>query len=429
MQVQTQGSVMDPKEVYGPFFGNRWIQLTFAVLGMVMIANLQYAWTLFVPPLRQAFGWSLPAVQLGFTLFILFETYTQPIEGFLLDRFGPRVFFTVAGVLVGIGWTALGYVKTLPALYFFYGLAGLGAGFVYGGSIATAVRWFPDKRGLASGIIAAGFGAGSAPFIPFIGRMLEHQGYATAFQYTGILQGLVILVVAQILRNPPGTNHASHAAQNKARPEGKRGFAPWEMLKTPHFWLIYLMFIFMATGGLLVTAQTKPFAKDIGIASSIVILAVTVDRLSNGLGRVTWGWVSDRIGRETTMVIAYTLNAVFVFLMPILGHNPVMFIALVFFIMFTWGEIFSLFPSVTADRFGTTYAASNYGFVYSAKGIGGILGGYVAALLAQKAGWTTVFDVAALMAFLAGMGALILNRMPKPVLPEAKTGGGITTQG
>ncbi len=425
MQVQTQGTAMDPKEVYGPFFGNRWIQLTFAVIGMVMIANLQYAWTLFVPPLRQAFGWSLPAVQLGFTLFILFETYTQPVEGYLLDRFGPRLFFTLAGILVGIGWTALGYVKTLPALYFFYGMAGLGAGFIYGGSIATAVRWFPDKRGLASGIIAAGFGAGSAPFIPIIGRMLETSGYASAFQYTGILQGLVILVVAQVLRNPPGTNH-SHAAQAKAKPEGQRGFAPWEMLKTPQFWLIYIMFIFMATGGLMITAQTKPFAKDVGIASTIVILAVTVDRISNGLGRISWGWVSDKIGRETTMAIAFGLNALFLFLMPIWGQNGIMFVVSVFFIMFTWGEIYSLFPPATADRFGTAFAASNYGVVYSAKGIGGILAGYVAAVLVQKTGWTVVFDAAAVMALLSAVGALVLRRMPKPVLPEAKIGG-ITT--
>ena len=189
-----------------------------------------------------------------------------------------------------------------------------------------------------------------------------------------------------------------------------------------------MMFIFMATGGLMITAQTKPFAKDVGIASTIVILAVTVDRISNGLGRISWGWVSDKIGRETTMAIAFALNAAFLFLMPIWGHNGIMFVLSVFFIMFTWGEIYSLFPPATADRFGTTYAASNYGVVYSAKGIGGILAGYVAAVLVQKTGWTVVFDAAAAMALLSAIGALVLRRMSKPVLPETRISGGIATK-
>lgn len=430
MALQTQPAMYDAREVYGPFLGNRWVQLVSAIIGMIMIANLQYAWTLFVPSLQEAFGWKLPAVQLGFTLFIMFETYTQPVEGYLLDRFGPKIFFTVAGILVGIGWTALAFVKSLPALYFFYALAGLGAGFVYGGSIAVAVRWFPDRRGLASGLIAAGFGGGSAPFIPIIGKILATQGYAAAFLYTGLLQGFIILIVAQILRYPPWErSHSAHSTRDKTKQNDKRGFAPWEMIRTPHFWLIYLMFIFMATGGLMVTAQTKPFAKDVGIAASFVIMGVTADRISNGLGRILWGAISDKFGRENTMFVAYTLNAIFIALMPTLGRNPWLFVALIFCIMLTWGEIFSLFPPATADRFGTTYAASNYGVVYSAKGFGGILGGYVAALLVQAAGWSLVFYVSALMAFLAALGALVLRSMPKPVLPSMKSGdGGFTTQ-
>nr|MDA8210495.1 MFS transporter [Clostridia bacterium] len=268
IQIQHQRAV----QTYGPIRGNRWVQLISAVLAMVMIANLQYAWTLFVPSLREAFGWSLPAVQLGFTLFIMFETFAMPIEGYLLDRFGPRLFFTVASFMVGIGWTGLGFIKSLPGLYFFYGLAGLGAGFIYGGSIAVAIRWFSDKRGLAAGVIAAGFGAGSAPFIPIIGNILKSEGYAAAFTYTGILQGVVILLVAQILCYPPGAG-GHNVKGDPAIPQQNPGFNPWQMLRTPHFWLIYVMFIAMTTGGLLVTAQAKPFAKDVGIPAAFVILA------------------------------------------------------------------------------------------------------------------------------------------------------------
>lgn len=426
-----QAKSLDPKVAYGSVVGNRWIQLGMAVLGMVMIANCQYAWTLFVPPLREAFGWSLGAVQLGFTLFIAFETYTMPVEGYLLDRFGPRALFTAAGIMVGIGWTALGYITSLAGLYFFYALAGTGAAIIYGGSIAVAIRWFKDKRGLAAGIIAAGFGAGSAPFIPFIGWLLKAYGYQTAFIVTGIIQGIIILVVSQLLKYPPGDTGAHAAAANKA--DSSRGFNPFEMLRTGQFYLIYLMFCCMTTGGLLITAQTKPYGKDIGIAAWVVIIAVTVDRISNGLGRIGWGGISDKFGRENTMAAVFIANGIFVALLPFLGTGNISFIVLLALIMFTWGPIFALFPSVTADRFGTTYAASNYGVVYTAKGFGGIMGGVVAGYLVTNFGWTTIFMSAGGFAVLAGLGALVLKAIPKPVrigfqdacpvceLPEQKT--------
>ncbi|MGB8993365.1 MAG: oxalate/formate MFS antiporter [Desulfobaccales bacterium] len=403
---------LDPKEVYGPIKGNRWVQLTLAVIAMVMIANLQYAWTLFVPELRSAFGWTLAATQMGFTLFIVFETYAMPIEGYLLDRFGPRLFFTVAAVFVGVGWGMLGIVKSLSALYFFYGMAGLGAGFVYGGSIAIALRWFQDKRGLAAGIIAAGFGAGSAPFIPIIGYMLKNQGYSITFILTGILQGIIILAAAQVLKYPPG--QTGKQAQVMVSTSGTRGYTPWEMLRQPQFYLIYFMFICMASGGLLVTAQTKPFAKNMGIASYIVILAITFDRLGNGLGRIMWGGISDKLGRPLTMAVVFVINAVTVALIPTLGAQGYWFVILLFFNMLTWGPIFALFPAITADRFGTTFAASLYGVVYTAKGFGGILGGVVSAYLAVKYGWAVVFYGGAILAFAAGMGALIMNKIPTP---------------
>ena len=405
---------LDPKEVYGPIIGNRWVQLALAVIAMIMIANCQYAWTLFVPALRESYGWSLAATQLGFTLFIAFETYAMPVEGYLLDRFGPRIFFSIAAVMVGVGWAMLGGVKSLSALYFFYALAGLGAGFVYGGSIAIAIRWFKDKRGLAAGIIAAGFGAGSAPFIPIIGYMLKNYGHGPTFIWTGIFQGLNIFAVAQILKYPPG--ETGHQAKVNIAALETRGYTPWEMLRQPQFYLIYVMFICMATGGLLFTAQAKPFAKDVGIASYIVIWAITVDRVSNGLGRIMWGGISDKLGRPRTMAIVFTLNAICVALMPSFGISNIGFIVLLFMIMLTWGPIFALFPATTADRFGTTYAASNYGVAYTAKGFGGILGGVVSAYLAVKYGWTMVFYCAAIMAFAAGMGGLILNKIPKPEL-------------
>jgi MFS transporter, OFA family, oxalate/formate antiporter len=409
-----QAKSLDPKVVYGPIVGNRWLQLTAAVVGMVMIANCQYAWTLFVPPLQSAFGWSLGAVQLGFTLFIAFETYTMPIEGYLLDRFGPRALFTAAGVMVGIGWTALGYITSLAGLYFFYALAGAGAAIIYGGSIAVAIRWFKDRRGLASGIIAAGFGAGSAPFIPFIGWLLNNYGYDSAFIVTGIMQGIIILLVAQFLKYPPGDTGLSHADTAKVKADPNRGFNPFEMLKTGQFYLLYIMFCFMTTGGLLITAQTKPFGKDIGIAAWVIIVAVTVDRVSNGLGRIGWGGISDKFGRENTMAGVFIANGILVAALPFIGTGDLSFIILLALIMFTWGPIFALFPSATADRFGTTYAATNYGVMYTAKGFGGVMGGVVAGYLVKNFGWTVIFGAAGGFAIAAGIGALILKFVPHP---------------
>jgi len=410
------------KEAYGPFLGNRWVQLTAAVIGMVMIANLQYAWTLFVPGLQKSFGASLVAIQLGFTLFIWFETFAQPVEGYLLDRFGPKTFFMAAGVMVGVGWTFMGLAESLGALYFFYALAGLGAGFVYGGSIAVAIRWFADRRGLAAGIIAAGFGAGSAPFIPIIGRLLENVGIQGTFLYTGIFQGAVILIVSQILRYPPGElAHASHSKVEADDPN--RGFKPWEVLRTPQFYLIYVMFLFMTVGGLLLTANAKPFAKDAGILSAFIIMGVTFDRISNGLGRIGWGWISDRVGRENTMFVSFSLNAICVATFPWVAKTGWGYVIAMFLIMLTWGQLFALFPSLNADRFGTTFAASNYGLLYTAKGFGGIMGGVVASYLVKTYGWTTVFVASGILAFASALGALIIKQLPKPVRPDLRISG------
>lgn len=409
----------NPKQL-GPIIGNPWVQLVAGLVGMMMISSCQYAWTLFVPPLTETFKWSLPVVQLAFTLFILFMTYGAPLTGYLLDKFGTRLFFTIAAFCIGIGWSALGVVKSLYGLYFFYSLAGLGASFIYTGGIATALRWFPQRRGLASGVMAAGFGSGAAPFIPLIGYLLSARGYSSAFMYTGIGFGVVLLIVAQVLRFPPHVETTGITpAAVAARAEEAKGFTPLEMLKRPQFYLIYVIFIAMASGYLLVTAQTKPFAKELGLSANIVVLAITFNSIGNGLGRVVWGYLSDKLGRERAMITDFVICAVSVTLLPILGHNPVMFIVLLFIAMFSFGPIFAFFPPITADRFGTTYLATNYGFVYSAKGVGGIVGGWISSFIILAAGWAATFYGAAALGFLAALGALMLMHIPRPQLKRS----------
>jgi len=418
LQGDKMGTQEANQKTASPWIGNPWVQLVAGLFGMMMISSCQYAWTLFVPSLTETFKWSLPVVQLAFTLFICVMTYAAPLTGYLLDKFGTRLFFTLAAFCIGIGWSALGLVKSIAGLYSFYGLAGIGASLIYTGGIATALKWFPQRRGLASGVMAAGFGSGAAPLIPLIGYLLSHYGYTTAFMYTGIGFGLVLLIVAQILRFPTSAQTQALGTASMAASEGE-SFSPLEMLKKPQFYLLYLTFAGMASGYLMVTAQMKPFAKEYGLASNIVILAITLNSIANGLGRVVWGVISDKLGRERSMFIDFLICAAAVALLPVLGHNPIMFMVLTFIAMFTFGPIFAFFPPITADRFGTRYLATNYGFLYSAKGVGGVVGGWLGSLIILSLGWGFTFYGAAALGVFSAVSALVLMRIPKPVLKPA----------
>ena len=385
---------------------------------MIMIANLQYAWTLFVQPIQRETGWKLSEIQWGFTLFIVFETWVMPLEGWVIDRMGPRIFATIAGVLCGVGWSSLAFVTSLWQLYVFYAMAGIGAAFVYSGSIAGALKWFPDRRGLASGIIAGGFGSGSALFIPIIAWIIRTRDYHAAFLYTGIFQGLVIVVVAQILRHPD-RDMAKLKPSGRA-PAARRNteqFTTAEMLRTPQFYVLYAMFIMMATGGLLVTAQAGPLAREWKITVTALTAALALDRIANGTSRVFWGWVSDRIGRELTMSIAFILQAGCLLSVLLLGRlSGTLFTATLILTFFTYGEVFSLFPSTIGDYFGAAHAASNYSFMYSAKGIASIIGGGLAALFFERFGsWSAVFYGSAALALISGLMAIGLKAAPLPV--------------
>ncbi|HKW99240.1 MAG TPA: oxalate/formate MFS antiporter [Bryobacteraceae bacterium] len=398
---------------------NRWLQLGASLVAMIMIANLQYAWTLFVEPIRAATGWKLSEIQWGFTLFIVFETWVMPLEGWLIDRMGPRIFTTIAGVLCGVGWSGLAFATERWQLYAYYALAGVGAAFVYSGSIASALKWFPDRRGLASGIIAGGFGAGSALFIPAIAAIIHAQGYRTAFVVTGIGQGVAIMLVAQLLRHPDREFAASHVARKKVAARVRRNAAQFstpEMLRTPQFYLLYGMLVMMATGGLLVTAQAGPVAREWGISIGALTAALSLDRISNGASRIAWGWVSDRIGRELTMAIAFALQAAcLVSVLTIGRQSGAMFTVTLVATFFTWGEVFALFPSVIGDYFGADHASSNYSFLYSAKGVASIIGGGLAAKLAESFGsWGAAFYGSAALALISSALALVLWRAPLP---------------
>jgi len=396
---------------------NRWFQLVASVIAMIMIANLQYSWTLFVKPMQQATGWKLSDIQWAFTLFILFQTWVQPVQGFLIDRLGPRLFITIAGVMCGVGWAGLGFATTLPMVYMLYVIAGIGAALVYGGCIGSALKWFTKERGFAAGVIAAGFGGGTALFIPLIASMIRDQGYRTAFLTTGIFQGVVILVVAQFLCHPPRAAAPARAAASATVPQlGQHEFTTGEMLRTPQFYVLYTMFVMMATGGLLVTAHAGPMAASWSIPAGALAAATSFNALANGGSRIFWGWASDRIGRELAMGIAFTLQAVCLVLVLTVGRlSGTLFTITLIFTFFTWGEIFSLFPSLVADYFGTRCATENYGVMYSAKGVAAIISGGVAALLYERFGtWSAGFYGSAVLALIAAVIAFGLRASRAP---------------
>jgi MFS transporter, OFA family, oxalate/formate antiporter len=405
-----------------PWYLNRWNQLILGVIAMMAISSPQYVWTLFTGPLNQKLGTTLPQLQWTFSLLIILQTWLSPFQAYLVDRFGPRALIAIGALLSGGSWVISAYVDNLWALYFTYGvLGGIGTGIIYVGIIGLMVRWFPDRRGLATGLAAAGYGFG-AFFSSFpIDSMIKSSGYAQTLVVWGVIQGVIGILAAQGLRVPPENYQVpgSAPAATIATLQTSSSYSPREMLQNPVFYLLFLMMSMMSTSGLMVVSNVGPFAKEFGVADMLVIgmaalpLSLTLSRVTNGLTRPFFGWVSDHIGREPTMALAFSLEAVAILVLFAFINQPALFVVLTGLVFFGWGEIFSLFPSTLTDTFGPKYAATNYGFLYIAQGIGSILGGPAAAFLKQTTGsWTAVFIiVAALDAVTALLAITALRSM------------------
>jgi len=406
----------------------RWGQLGAGILCMVMIANLQYGWTLFVNPIDQKYHWGRAAIQVAFTIFVLTETWLVPIEGYLIDRYGPKVMVSVSGVLVAVAWVINSYADSLALLYLGAAIGGVGAGVIYGASVGNALKWFPDRRGLAAGLTAAGFGAGSALTVVPIANMIASSGYESAFLWFGIGQGVVVVIVALFLRAPEAGQVPGPA--QAAVQQTRRDYGPAEVLKSVPFWVMYLMFVMVATGGLMATAQLAPIAKDfkvdaipvsiLGLTLPALQFALSIDRVLNGLTRPFFGWVSDNIGRENTMFIAFLIEGIGIYALLHYAADPIMFVILSGLVFFAWGEIYSLFPATCTDIYGRTYATTNYGMLYTAKGTASLLVPLGNVLTSATGSWTAVFIIAAALNIVAAVMALVVLR---PIRQRAMSQG------
>ena len=399
---------------------------------MVMIANLQYGWTLFISPIDQKYHWGRAAIQVAFTIFVLTETWLVPLEGYLIDRFGPRLVTLFGGALVGASWTMNAFAASLPALYTSAAIGGVGAGIVYGAAVGNSLKWFPDRRGLAAGLTAAGFGAGSALTIVPIAGVIGSRGYETAFLWFGLAQGLGVMVLSLALR-APGPGDVPQVPPSMRVLQGVRDFTPMETVRSPIFWLMYAMFVAVATGGLMAVAQLAPIANDFGVAKVPVSLlgitlpaltfALSIDRVLNGVTRPFFGWVSDQIGREVTMFVAFLLEGFGILLLLRYGADPLSFVILSGLVFFAWGEIYSLFPATCADVFGRRFATTNYGMLYTAKGTAALLVP-LSSLLSDARGWSAVFLAASILNFVAAFLAIgVLKPLRTRVLRRAIVAG------
>jgi OFA family oxalate/formate antiporter-like MFS transporter len=395
-----------------PASPDRVLQLIVGIICMVMIANLQYGWTLFVNPIESKYHWGQAAIQVAFSIFVTVETWLVPVEGWFVDRFGPRIVVAIGGVLVAIAWAIDSVADSLPMLYAAAAISGLGAGAVYGTCVGNALKWWADRRGLAAGLTAAGFGAGAALTVVPIRAVIAAEGYETAFLWFGVIQGAIVLALSPLLRAPrPGQAPPAPARLNATAHD--HTFI--EMLQTPVFYVLYVMFVLVSASGLMATAEVAPIAKDYGISNTIVFLgwttltvALVVDNVLNGLARPFFGWVSDIIGRENTMAIVFTLGGGAYWLLGTIGTQPLAFVAAAGLVYFTWGEIFSLFPATCTDTYGSRYATTNAGLLYTAKGASVWLVPLATLLKEHTGSWHAVFVVATIMNLIVAAMALFV---------------------
>ncbi|MDY6817224.1 MAG: OFA family MFS transporter [Halobacteriales archaeon] len=416
---------------------SRWWQIAAAAIMMGLVSPYQYVWSSIEGPLANSLDIPLPALGLVFTLFVIFQAGSQFPVGWWRDRHGPRRLTLLAGVLAGGGYLGLAFASTVWQLYLLYSLGAIGVGIVYTVAVNTAIKWFPDRRGLTTGIGTMAFAGGSALFVPYVRANATVTGYATVLQNMGLLIGVGILVGALVLRDPPdgwvadaeGTAEAvaddddddpvddeTAAADGGMATSAAYQYTSREMLRTWQFWLMYAMFIAVSGAGLMLTAKIVSFAQNLQLTAVIATASATVLPIAGGVGRLVLGDISDRVDRERAMAASFTLCGIGILLIVWFGSIgfSLGFVAAVILGTFFWSPQYTLFPSVVGDYYGRKHSSANYALLYSGKMWGGVFGGAVTGWMVTVLSWRTTFIIGGIIAILAGLGALLLREPSSP---------------
>jgi OFA family oxalate/formate antiporter-like MFS transporter len=389
-EVQPENSAVAP----APEGKNRWIQLIAGILVMVVLSNYQYAFTLFTPGMREQFpGTPYSNIALIFSIFVLFETWPVPVAGVLIDTFGIRRLMIAGSILVSLGWIVAGTAATSVAqLYLLYGvITGLGTGIIYLAIVANAIKWFPDRRGLAAGLTAAGFGGGSALTPIPISLTIHAIGWGHAMAIWGAIQGLVIFALALVVSFPPQgwTPAGWDATTVKSVVQTKVDYSWRQTLRMPEFYLLYFIHFLISLGGLMTLGNLSEIARSLQVEKatvlgvSIVAFAATANGIANTASRIVWGSTSDRVGRENTMTIVFLLEAVSIFFVTQITGNPVLFVIIFPIVFLGYGQINTLLSATTGDLFGTRNVSANFGMIYTGKGAAAMFSGWGAAAIAS----------------------------------------------
>lgn len=409
---------------------SRWWQLAAATVMMGLVGPYKYIWSSIQQPLATKLGLSLPALGFVFTLYIFFQVGTQFPAGWYRDRFGPRLVTVLAGVLAGGGYIGLAYTTQLWQIYLLYSLGSIGVGIVYTVAVNTALKWFPDRRGLATGLGTMAFAAGSVAFIPYVRANATASAVGSVLQNVGIPIGVGILVGAVVLRDPPadwpegsdadGTaeTDATRSSDDSADPDppntansGTRQYTWREAVGTWQFRVLTVIFVAIASANLMLAGNLVPFAANAGMGTAVVTTAAAVLPVADGLGRLAAGGLSDRIGRKPTMVATFSLCGIGLLTLTVAAAvgSPVMFLGAVVLATFFEGTQYTLLPSVVADYYGQRNSSTNYAALYSVQIISGVFAGVGVGWLVTVAGWSPTFLIGGGLALAAGVGVVLLR--------------------
>lgn len=357
--------------------GNRWLVVAGALIIQVCLGAI-YSWSVFVIPLKEVFFYTTTQTQLIFSLALATFALVMIFAGKLQDKKGPRIVATLGGIVLGAGYLLAsltdGSFLLIALTVGIIGGAGIGLGYVC--PIAACVKWFPDKRGMVTGLAVAGFGAGAWIFAKVASGFIDTYGILTSFKYLGLIFMISVVLGAQLLRNPPaGWRPAGwNPPESLSNTASVKDFEWRDMVRLKQFWMLWIMFVFGAAAGLLVIGILKPYGVHSGLSAAAAANAVGVLALFNGAGRIVWGTVSDKIGRKNAMTLMFLLQGVMMFALIEMGSTELTLSVAAAWIGFNFGGNLALFPTTTADFFGTTNVGINYGFMFTAYGVAGIAG-------------------------------------------------------